>query len=132
MPVTPDSIDAVFAALHESHPQWPHSTERDTVRGNPRPLAWDAAAFIETWFDHPDHNDLEEALCHVPFDPWDFGYNVTDWHSKREPRALLRAHILRIVKGWGGETALINYLDENPALVTALGFEDGVASKSTL
>lgn len=122
----------MFAALGESHPEWPHSADRDTVGGDPWPLAWDAAAFTEEWFTHPEHTDVEEVICHLPLDPWKFGYEITDWHSKRKPRALLRAHLLRIVKGWGGETALVNYLDDEPELVAALGFEDGLASKSTL
>jgi len=132
MTATPDTTQAVLSAVRESHPQWPYADSHDTVSGEPWPLAWDAAAFIEEWFTHPAHNNLEEALCHLPLDPWKFGYDITEWHDKREPQALLRAHLLRIVKGWGGETALIDYLDDNPELVKALGFEDGRASKSTL
>jgi IS4 transposase len=132
MTATPDSIQAVHHTLRESHPEWPHTAGRDTVDGDPWPLAWDAAAFIEIWFDQPEHTDVEEALCHLPLNPREFGYDITDWHSKREPQALLRAHLLRIVKGWGGETALLDYLNDEPALVNAMGFEDGLASKSTL
>jgi len=132
MTATSDTIHAVLGAVRESHPQWPYAESHDTVDGDPWPLAWDAAAFIEEWFAHSDHNDLEEALCHLPLDPWKFGYDITEWHDKREPQALLRAHLLRIVKGWGGETALIDYLEDELILVNALGFEDGLASKSTL
>lgn len=132
MTATPASKQAVLDALHESHREWPYSEDQNTVTGDPWPLAWDAAAFIETWFDHSRHKDLEEAICYVPLDPWKFGYDITDWHSKREPQALLRAHLLRIVKGWGGETALVNYLDNEQSLVKELGFENGRASKSTL
>ncbi|QFU84522.1 transposase [Natronorubrum aibiense] len=131
MTATPDSIQAVFDTLR-SHPEWPHSDDRDTVNGDPWPLAWDAAAFIKEWFAHPDHTDLEEAICHLPLNPWKFGYDITEWHDKREPQALLRSHLLRIVKGWGGETALHNYLTDNSDLVTQLGFQDGLASKTTL
>jgi len=136
MTATLDTVHEVYAVLHESHREWPHSDGRDTVDGDPWPLAWDAAAFIEEWFEHPDHNDVEEAICHVPIDPWEFGYDITEWHSKQRPEALLRAHLLRIVKGWGGEQALVDYLeqDDNDELVEQLGFtdDDGLASKSTL
>ncbi|WP_202613828.1 hypothetical protein [Halostella pelagica] len=132
MTATPDTTHAVLSAVRESHPQWPYADSHDTVDGDPWPLAWDAAAFIEEWFAHLDHNDLEEALCNLPLDPWKFGYDITEWHDKREPQALLRAHLLRIVKGWGGETALTDYLNDNPELVDALGFDNGRASKSTL
>lgn len=132
MTATPNTKQTVLDSLRGSHREWPYSEVHDTVNGDPWPLAWDAAAFIEDWFAHPKHNDVEEAICHVPLDPWQFGYDITDWHSKREPQALLRAHLLRIVKGWGGETALIDYLDDEPSLVSELGFENGRASKSTL
>lgn len=132
MTATSDTAHAVFTAVRESHPQWPYADSHDTVTGDPWPLAWDAAAVIEEWFAHPDHNNVEEALCHLPLDSWKFGYDITEWHDKREPQALLKAHLLRLVKGWGGETALIDYLDDNPELVKALGFDNGRASKSTL
>ncbi|SDK18747.1 Transposase DDE domain-containing protein [Halovenus aranensis] len=140
MTATPETVHEVYAALHESHREWPHSDGRDTVDGDPWPLAWDGAAFVEEWFKHPDHNDVEEAICHVPIDPWKFGYDITEWHDKKSPEALLRAQLLRIVKGWSGETALVDYLeeDDNEDLVDGLGFndddgyEDGLASKPTL
>ncbi|MFC6977299.1 transposase [Halomicroarcula sp. GCM10025709] len=118
-------------ALSASHREWPYSDNHDTVN-DPWPLAWDAAAFIEEWFAHSEHNDLEEAICYLPLNPWKFGYDITTWHDKKEPQALLRAHLLRIVKGWSGETNLIEYLEDEPELVESLGFEDGCASKSTL
>jgi len=102
------------------------------VNGDPWPLAWDAAAFIEEWFSHPEHTDVEEAICHIELDPSGFGYDVTDWHFKQSPEPLLKSHLLRIVKGWGGETALHDYLDEHSGLVAKLGFEGGLPSIATL
>jgi IS4 transposase len=131
MTATAETKQAVLDALRESHPQWPQVPDYDT-RSNPWPLAWDAAAFIEEWFAHPEHNDVEEAICHVDLSPERFAYDVTEWHFKQPPEALLKVHLLRIVKGWGGETAVCDYLKENPALVPALGFENDPASKSTL
>lgn len=69
MTATPDTTHAVLSAVRESHPQWPYADSHDTVDGDPWPLAWGTAAFIEEWFAHPDHNNLEEALCHLPLDP---------------------------------------------------------------
>jgi len=131
MTATPDSKQAVLDSLSESHREWPYSTNHDTVNNDPWPLAWDAAAFIEEWFSHPEHTDVEEAICHIELDPSGFGYDVTDWHFKQPPEPLLKAHLLRIVKGWGGETALHDYLDDNTELVAALGFGNGLASKTT-
>lgn len=132
MSATPKTKQAVTEAVRASTAEWPYSPDHDTVNGDPWPIAWDAAAFIEHWFDHPNHNDVEEAVCHVPLSPDNIGYDVTDWHYKEHPEPLLRAHLLRIVKGWSGETALVDYLNDNPDLVAALGFADGPASKSTL
>ncbi|MFC4541683.1 transposase [Halosolutus amylolyticus] len=132
MTATPNTKQTVLDSLRESHREWPYSEAHDTVNGDPWPLAWDAAAFIEEWFAHPEHNDVEEAICFVELAPPKFGYDVADWHFKQPPASLLKAHLLRIVKGWGGETALHNYLDDNPELVAELGFEDGLASKTTL
>ena len=131
MTATAETKQAVLDSLRESHPQWPQVPDYDT-HTDPWPLAWDAAAFIEEWFAHPDHTDVEEAICHIDLTPEGFAYDVTDWHFKQPPEALLKTHLLRIVKGWGGETAVCDYLAEKPALVTALGFEDDLASKSTL
>ncbi|ADD07117.1 ISH7-type transposase NmgIRS28 [Natrialba magadii ATCC 43099] len=132
MTATPNTKQTVLDSLRESHREWPYSEAYDTVNGDPWPLAWDAAAFIEEWFAHPEHNDVEEAICYVELSPSKFGYDVADWHFKQPPASLLKAHLLRIVKGWGGETALHDYLDDNPELVAELGFEDGLASKTTL
>jgi hypothetical protein len=132
MTATPNTKQTVLDSLRESHREWPYSEAHDTVNGDPWPLAWDAAAFIEEWFAHPEHNDVEEAICYVELTPSKFGYDVADWHFKQPPASLLKAHLLRIVKGWGGETALHDYLDDNPELVAELGFGDGLASKTTL
>ncbi len=140
MSATPETKNAVTAAVRDATPEWPYSPDRDTVNDDPWPLAWDAAAFIEQWFTHPEHIDVEEAICHVPLDPWAFGYDITEWHDKKRPEALLRAHLLRIVKGWSGETALVDYLENEAELVDALGFGSdsgnaqatGLASKATL
>lgn len=132
MTATPDTKQATLDAVRESHPEWPYAPDHDTVNSDPWPLAWDAAAFIEEWFDRPEHDDVEDAIVYLELDASQFGYDVTDWHSKQPPEALLKAHILRIVKGWSGETALHDYLTEQPTLVDTLGFNDKPASKTTL
>lgn len=132
MTATSTSTQAVVDTIHSERPEWPVAADRDTVDGDPWPLAWDAATFIEAWFDHPDHNDLEEALCHLPIDADDYGYDTATWHSQHPPDALLRSHLLRIVKGWNGEKALHDYLDDEPGLVAALGLHNGLPAQATL
>jgi len=132
MTATPNTKQTILDSLPESHREWPYSEAHDTVNGDSWPLAWDAATFIEEWFAYPKRNDVEEAICYVELTPSKFGYDVADWHFKQPPVSLLKAHLLRIVKEWSGETALHDYLDDNPELVAELGFEDGLASKTTL
>lgn len=59
MTATPETKRATLDAVRESHPEWPYSSDHDTVNGDPWPLAWDAAAFIEEWFDHPNTTTLK-------------------------------------------------------------------------
>ena len=132
MSSTSNSRQDVIDALQASRRKWPFSTGHDTVNDDPWPLAWDAAAFIQEWFKHNAHNDVEEAICHVPINADQFGYNTAEWHSQHSPDALLKAHVLRIVKGWGGEKALYDYLTGEPSLVCSLGFSDGLPSQTTL
>jgi len=132
MMATSETIQEVYTALKESHREWPLSENSDTINGDAWPIAWDAAAFIEEWFKHPDHNDLEEALVHIPLNPENFDYEVASWHSQKNLEPLLRIHLLRIVKQWAGVQAIYDYLLETPELVGMLGLRDGVPSKSTI
>lgn len=133
MAATPDSKQAVLDALEQTHPEWPHAEGHDTATGDPAPLGWEAAAFIEEWFSHDAHDDLEEALCALPLDPAKFGYTIAEWHAKKPPTAMLNAQLLRLVKGWDGETALHDYLEEHPALAADLGFDpDDIPSQPAL
>lgn len=124
MTATQSSHNEVIQRLRETHNEWPYSSDRDTADGDPWPIAWDAAAFTEYWFDHPDHNDVEEAICNVPLSPENIGYDVAEWHYQVPAEALLRAHLLRIVRGWEHETKLVDYLDNKPQLVGDLGFDN--------
>ena len=54
MTATPNTKQTVLDSLRESHREWPYSEAHDTVNGDPWPLAWDAAAFIEEWVSHPE------------------------------------------------------------------------------
>lgn len=133
MTATPHSTQDVLAALEQSHSEWPHSEGCETVTENPEALGWEAAAFIEEWFSHEAHDDLEEAICALPLEPAKFGYTIAEWHAKKPPEAMLKAHLLRLVKGWEGETALHDHLAENPSLAEALGFDsDDIPSQPAL
>lgn len=122
----------VLDAIHASDREWPRSPDFETVNDNAWPLAVDAATFIEFWFEQVEHHDVEEAICHVPITPDDFGYDTASWHSQHPPKGVLRAHLLRFVKGWGGEKALHDYLTDDPELVEDLGLTEGLPSQATL
>jgi len=132
VPATPRSEREVLDALDASHPEWPHSEGQDTVNGDPWPLAWEATAFIEEWFEHESHHNLEGCVQHLPLSPPDFGYTVArSHHNTKPPEAMLKAHLIRIIKGWGSETKLLEYLNKKPFLTAGLGFAEA-PTQSTL
>lgn len=132
MPATPASRREVLEDLERPSSKWRHSDGHNTISGDPSPLAWDAALFAEAWFGHQAHSSLEEAIYHFPLRPREFGYDIAEWHGKQHPPdAMLKAHLVRLVKGWGGETALLDYFDEKPELPIQLGF-DTAPSQSAL
>lgn len=126
MPATPASKEEVLSDLRSPSSQWRHSRGHDTTEsGDPSLLARDAALFAEAWFGHQLHDSLEEGIAYYPLEPENFGYDIAEWHGKQHPPdAMLKAHLIRLVKGWGGETALVEYFDDNPDLPIRLGFDN--------
>lgn len=75
---------------------------------------------------------LEDIVAEVPACYLRF-YDTFD-HEQGDPKpweAVFRAHVLRCVKGWKGETTLWKYLKQKPFLTTQLGFDE-IPDQSTL
>lgn len=132
MTVTAESAAAVIININDNHPQWPRSQE---FTGEPAPRwmsVWDAAVFAHHWLKHPDHNDLIEAIIHLPLSADDFDYQAARYHrNTKPPEAMLKAHLVRMAMGMEHYKGLYKYLSQNDSLVAALGLDD-LPSRSTL
>ena len=135
MTVTAESAAAVIINIKDNHPEWPRSHQSHEEPAPAWMLTWDAAVYAKYWFQHELHDNLDEAVCHYNINPADFEYVITEYHGRtKPPAAMIKTHLLRLSKGWSGETAVINYLDEtgNQHLVSKLGFNDELPSQGTL
>lgn len=135
MTVTAESAAAVIININDNHPQWPRSQQTDEDPAPAWMLAWDAAVFARYWFQHEQHDNLDEAICHYKIHPADFEYTITEYHGRtKSPSSMIKTHLLRLSKGWSGETAVVNYLNntDNQHLLSVFEFNDGVPSQGTL
>nr|WP_256397879.1 transposase [Halohasta litorea] len=95
-------------------------------------LESDVRVVAETWFDHGKHEAAEPfvstlPLAYVRFDAHDQYTSSTSY----EMETLFRLFVLKELYGWGHETALVEYLTQQPDLCERLGLES-VPNQSTL
>lgn len=95
-------------------------------------LESDVRVVAETWFDHGEHEAVEPfvstlPLAYVRFDAHDQYTSSTSY----EMETLFRLFVLKELYGWGHETALVEYLTQQPDLCERLGLES-VPNQSTL
>ena len=70
-------------------------------------------AIAELW--DPDHPLWQGTQAEIP---------TPDWHgTATDVRALIRTHVLRLVKGWKNETAVVTYFRERIGLAEAYGYD---------
>jgi len=128
MTATIDSKRTVFRSIAgRSYSQWP--AYRDFPAYDRASLAGpggDVRTVAEQWFRHDRHDDVDEFICELPLAYFEFAAHdpTPNWHSDVYGMDLLvRAFLLKEVHGWCHETALKRYLETDPALLSALGFE---------
>ncbi len=95
-------------------------------------LELDVRVVSKTWFEHKDHDSIEQFVCSLPLAY--FRFNAQDRYAAstcHEMNTLFRVFILKEIHGWKHETALIEYLGCRPALCKQLGLES-VPDQSTL
>jgi IS4 transposase len=95
-------------------------------------LESDVRLVAETWFQHDDHEGVDQfvhavPLAYVQFDPYDRYAGLTSY----EMETLFRLFLLKECHGWDHETALVEYLTKHPDLCDQLGLES-VPDQSTL
>ena len=105
--------------------EWPayHSTPlygRTSLTG----LESDIRTVSATWFDHENHDSVEEFVCALPLAYFRFSAHDQYAGSTRYQMAtLFWVFVLQECHGWEHETALVGYLGNRPELREQLGFE---------
>ena len=136
MAATVDSKRAVFRSIADrSYSQWPAyqdfpAYDQASLAG----LTEDNRTVADEWFRHPQHDDVDEFVCELPLAYFDFDAHdpAASWHADiyaMEP--LVRTFLVKEIHGWDHETTLERYLETDPALTLALGFES-LPDQSTL
>jgi len=95
-------------------------------------LASDIRVVAEPWFNHDEHEAIEPfvsalPLAYVRFDAHDQYTGSTSY----EMETLFRLFLLKELHGWDHETALVEYLTQQPNLCNRFGLES-VPNQSTL
>jgi hypothetical protein len=137
MAATASSKRAVFQTIadHPDH-QCPYYQLSNTeyTAADFGALEHDVHRLASAWFKHEDHDTVEAFICWCPLYPLDFTLHDAHpvWHAQSKPVVpMVRALIFMDLHGWAHRTAFVRYLDEQPDLVDALGF-DTVPDQTTL
>lgn len=130
MSATTTSKRAVFRTIAE-HPNyyWPYYRLPDTeyIATDLGAFEHDAHRLASAWFKHDVHDDIEAFICGCPLHHLDFTLHDTHpaWHAQSKPVVpMVCALMLMDLHGWEHETAFVEFLDERPDIVDALGFEN--------
>ncbi|ERG93820.1 transposase, partial [Haloquadratum walsbyi] len=134
MPPTQQSAQTIFRRIaRQSYTEWPayDSTplyDRTSLAG----LEDDVSVVPDAWFEHDEHNSLEQSVCSVLIT-----YLIFETHNRYaastryEKETLFRVFLLKEIHGWDHETALVDYLNNRPDLRNQLSLES-VPDQSTL
>ena len=70
--------------------------------------------------------DLSKVMAKI-----DERYGTKDWHYRYSPEAMLKALILKYIKGLRWDTTLVRYLKKHPEEAKQLGFNGKIPSQQT-
>jgi len=85
-----------------------------------------------TWFEHDEHNSVEQFVCSLPLAYFEFtAHDCYTCSTRYKMFLLFRVFVLKEIHGWDHETALVEYLDSRPELCDQLGIGT-VPDQSTL
>jgi IS4 transposase len=132
--LTRESRRTVFRQIaQQSFIDWPMYESSPLFDRSSLPaLESDVRLVAETWFQHDDHEAVDQfvyavPLAYVQFDAHDRYAGSTSY----EMETLFRLFLLKECHGWNHETALIEYLTKHPELCERIGLES-VPDQSTL
>ena len=133
MALTHESRRTVFRQIAQlSHVDWPTYESSPLFDRTSLPgVESDVRLVAETWFQHDDHDSVDQfvhtvPLAYVQFDAHDRYAGSTSY----EMETLFRLFLLKECHGWEHETALVEYLTQHPDLCDQLGLES-VPNQST-
>ncbi|QLH78368.1 transposase [Halosimplex rubrum] len=134
MVATLSSCREIFRRIAQtSYYQWPTYSHTPLYnRSSTAGLAEDVRILASVWFEHEEHNSVEEFVYYWPldyaeFDEHDRYTGETDYNMER----LFRVFILKELYGWEHETMLLTYLKQCPSRYDRFGFET-LPDQSTL
>lgn len=137
MPSTVVSKRAVFQTIADSSDfYWPyyHDPETEYTSSVLKAFEHDVHRLACEWFKHDADKDVEAFIGWCPLHHLDFSPHDAhpSWHAKTKPAVpMIRALMVMGLHRWEYETALVGYLDAQPDLVDALGFEN-IPTQSTI
>ena len=95
-------------------------------------LESDVRLVAETWFQHDDHESVDQFVHAVPLAYVQFdAYDRYAGSASYEMETLFRLFLLKECHGWDHETALVEYLTQHPDFCEQIGL-DSVPNQSTL
>ncbi|UPV77043.1 transposase (plasmid) [Halorussus limi] len=125
--------DVFRRIARQSHVEWPvyDATplyERSSLDG----LESDIRTISQTWFKHDRHESVEKFVCALPLAYFKFdAYDCYAGPTRYEMDTLFRVFVLKELHGWEHETALLEYLENQPELCESLDLET-LPDQSTL
>ncbi|UHQ98181.1 transposase (plasmid) [Natrinema zhouii] len=134
MAPTRESRRTVFRQIAQrSYADWPMYESSPLFDRSSLPaLESDVRLVAETWFQHDDHESVDQFVHAVPLAYVQF--DAHDWYAGSttyEMETLFRLFLLKECHGWDHETALVEYLTQHPDFCEQISL-DSVPNQSTL
>ncbi|ELY62157.1 transposase [Natronococcus jeotgali] len=117
--------DVFRAIATDSYRKWPaYDTTGLYDRSSLGALEEDIQTIASAWFAHKAYDSIDEFICELPLKYVDLTpHDQYDEPATYEIRTLVRTFLLKEAYGWDHETALLEYLKDQPVIQQQLGFE---------
>ncbi len=117
----------------KSYYKWPtYDTTQWYDRGSLGALEEDIRTVATAYFSHDAYDSVDNFICELPLQYVNFDtHDRYSGSTKFGMRLLFRVFLLKEVHGWEHETALLEYLAQQPSTQHQLGFET-LPNQSTL
>jgi len=130
----PESLREVYRRIAQrEHLDWPvYSSTPLYDRKSTSGLESDCRNVADEWFRHDRHDSVEQFVGSLPVAYFRFeAHDRFDASAHYDMDTLFGVFVLKEFHGWEHESALVEYLEQSPALCEKLGLET-VPDQSTL